>query len=123
MFSTIPTLASTANLIYSRRSDLLNWFKRFPRLCWAEVKYLATGVEQGSPSTGSGELPCFCPSLRVRLPVVHDIILALTENTATAESVGRVCTFHKLKPSIMEPIMQIVRERIPQARAERYAVL
>jgi len=41
---------STVKFIYSHRWDLLHFLRRFPALCRAEVKYLATGIELDPPA-------------------------------------------------------------------------
>jgi len=48
IFFAVPTLVSTAKLIYFHRSNLLHLLQRLPRLCLAEAQYLLAGEETGS---------------------------------------------------------------------------
>jgi len=56
MFFAVPTLVSTAKLVYFQRSNLLRFLQRLPRLCLAEARYLLTGKEPGTTAQ-DGHLP------------------------------------------------------------------
>ena len=55
-FFAIPTLVSTAKLVYFHHSSLLYLLQRLPRLCSAEARYLLTGKEPG-PTVQDSHLP------------------------------------------------------------------
>jgi len=55
-FFAVPTLVSTAKLVYFHSSSLLLSFQRLLRLCLAEAQYILTGKEPG-PVVQDSHLP------------------------------------------------------------------
>ena len=55
-FFAVPTLVSTAKLVYFQRSNLRHLLQRLPRLCLTEARYLLTGKEPG-PTVQDSHLP------------------------------------------------------------------
>ena len=76
MFAAVPPLISTMTLVYSRRWDLLRFLRRLPRLCLAEVRYLATGIEL-DPLVQENHLSSIRPTLP-RLQEVSVVVLGVS---------------------------------------------
>ena len=81
MLSAVPPFISAVKFVISRRWDLFRFLRHLPRLCLAELRYLATGIvpdplEQGNhlPSTGSA-----LPRLQEAFVMFPNVSLPLIE--------------------------------------------
>lgn len=72
VFAAVPPFIFTVKFVYSRRWDLLRFLRRLPRLCLAEVMYLATGVELDPPAPVD-----HLPSTHSTLPRLQEVSVLL----------------------------------------------
>ena len=80
MFAAVPPFMSTMKFVYSHRWDLLRFFRRLPKLCLAEMKYLATGIEPDSLVQGND-----LPSVRSTLPRLQEASVVFLKTVIAAD--------------------------------------